>query len=329
MKNRFDVLDGWRGISILLVLAAHLLPIGIPNWNLNEAVGAAGMAIFFTLSGFLITNLLIHDPNIFNFIIRRFLRIIPLAWLVLVITLFTFKADTHQWLSNMFFYANWPPMGLIPAASHFWSLCVEMQFYILIAFLVSAFDRHAFIALPILCIAVTTFRAICGVEMAINSYFRMDEILAGCILAMCYNTNNASIKSFFKRLDPALLFGLLLITSHQDFGPICYFRPYVAILVVGCTLFSDQGAWWERILKNRFLYFTASISYALYIVHVGLIETWLGQGNTLEKYMKRPLLIGVAFALAYISTNYYEKYWIDFSKRLTQRKNSFKPIGSL
>jgi peptidoglycan/LPS O-acetylase OafA/YrhL len=286
------------------------------------------MAIFFTLSGFLITNLLIQDRNILNFIIRRFLRIIPLAWLVLVITLITFKADTHQWLSNIFFYANWPPMGLIPAASHFWSLCVEMQFYILIAFLVSVFDRRAFIALPILCVAVTAFRAINGVEMAINSYFRMDEILAGCILAMCYNMNNASIRLFFQKLDPAFFFGLLLITSYKAFGPICYFRPYVAILVVGCTLFSEQVSWWDRILKNRFLYFTASISYALYIIHVGLIETWLGQGNTLEKYMKRPLLIGVAFALAYISTNYYEKYWIDFGKRLTQRKNSFKPIGN-
>ena len=70
--NYFDVLDGWRGLSILFVLAAHLLPLGPKALRLNETAGPIGMAVFFTLSGFLITNFLIHRPNIYDFIVRRF-----------------------------------------------------------------------------------------------------------------------------------------------------------------------------------------------------------------------------------------------------------------
>ena len=56
--DRIGMLDGWRALSILAVLASHWLPLGPHAWGLNAAVGAAGMAIFFTLSGLLIVQLL-------------------------------------------------------------------------------------------------------------------------------------------------------------------------------------------------------------------------------------------------------------------------------
>ena len=56
--HRFAMLDGWRALSILLVLAAHLLPLGPKSLGLNDAVAPMGMALFFTLSGFLITRFL-------------------------------------------------------------------------------------------------------------------------------------------------------------------------------------------------------------------------------------------------------------------------------
>ena len=55
---RFPVLDGWRGISILCVLSAHMLPLGPKSWQLNATTATIGMSIFFTLSGFLITTTL-------------------------------------------------------------------------------------------------------------------------------------------------------------------------------------------------------------------------------------------------------------------------------
>jgi len=74
--DRLSVLDGWRGISIGLVMAAHLLPLGPKFMQLNHVAGVLGMVIFFILSGFLITRLLLSQPPIAHFLIRRFFRIL-------------------------------------------------------------------------------------------------------------------------------------------------------------------------------------------------------------------------------------------------------------
>ena len=148
MSARLIALDGWRGLSILLVLAAHLLPLGPKAWHLNFASGVLGMSIFFTLSGFLITNFLLHRPSVVDFLIRRLFRIIPLAWLYLVIALSIAHAPTESWLAHFFFYANWPPMDFVNITSHFWSLCVEVQFYVGIAILFLLLRRRGLMLIP-------------------------------------------------------------------------------------------------------------------------------------------------------------------------------------
>ena len=119
MKNRFSALDGWRGLAILFVLAGHLLPLGPKILQMNAAVATSGMVIFFNLSGFLIANILLHDQNIISFLIRRFMRIVPLAWLVLFVTFLSTGAGWPVYLPHLFFYANWEPMALAGPTSHF------------------------------------------------------------------------------------------------------------------------------------------------------------------------------------------------------------------
>lgn len=149
MKTRYPSLDGWRGISIIFVLTGHLLPLGPKSWQMNAAVASSGMVIFFILSGFLITTILLKNQNVVPFLIRRFLRIIPLAWLVLGISLVCISAERNLYLPHFFFYANWEPMTLTFATGRFWSLCVEMQFYVLMAFLVVLFKKRTFFFFPL------------------------------------------------------------------------------------------------------------------------------------------------------------------------------------
>src|SRR5437667_9931257 len=78
--DKFPILDGLRAISILLVLADHLLPLGPKILQLNATAGSMGMSLFFALSGFLITSGLIKNPNISEFMARRLARILPLAY---------------------------------------------------------------------------------------------------------------------------------------------------------------------------------------------------------------------------------------------------------
>ena len=67
MKNRFLPLDGWRGLSIILVLLGHLFPLGPKLWAMNGAIAATGMSLFFILSGFLILNVLINEKMLLIF----------------------------------------------------------------------------------------------------------------------------------------------------------------------------------------------------------------------------------------------------------------------
>lgn len=306
----------------MFVLAGHLLPLGPKSWQMNAAFAATGMVIFFNLSGFLITSILLHDTNIKRFLIRRFMRIVPLAWLVLCITLFCWQATPKTYLPHLLFYANWgDPMALTNPTSHFWSLCVEVQFYVVIAGLVLVFREKAFYCLPVLCAAITILRWHDGVGIAINTYYRVDEILAGSILALLYYNRNAAAH-WFQQLNPWVIFPLVLLSAHPQGSFIQYFRPYLSLLLIASTLLNPTGKpVIMRLLNSKFLFYIATVSYALYVIHGGLRHTWLGEGDTMMRYMKRPLLFATTFFLAHISTFYIEKRWINLGKMITARIN--------
>ena len=319
-ENYFHVLDGWRGLSILFVLATHLLPLGPKAWRLNDTAGPVGMALFFTLSGFLIANFLIHRPNIHDFIIRRFFRIIPLAWLYLAIALPFLGAGLDAYLPHFFFYGNWPPMDFVAGTSHFWSLCVEMQFYVGIALLVLLLKDRALLLIPFLCLFITLYRVNDGVHIAINTYYRIDEILVGVIVALAYNNKiGGLLPRFFSWVNPYYVILILFVSCHPDSGFMNYFRPYLAATVVAATLYSPPPSL-SKFLNLRILVYLASVSYALYVIHPLLVHTWLGSGDVIEKYAKRPLLFAILFSLAHLSSFYYEKYWITLAKKLTKSK---------
>ncbi len=318
--HRLAVLDGWRGISISLVLAGHLLPLGPKSWQLNEAVAGAGMAIFFILSGFLITNLLLKDDRIPAFLVRRFMRIIPLAWLAMVISLGAQgveSADTY--LRHLLFIANWPPIMLTKGTSHLWSLCVEMQFYVGIALVVLLLRRHAFVALPILAVAVTLLRVADHKLMVINTPYRVDEILAGCCLALWNRKFPERLAALLPGMPAWPLLILLVMSAHGASQGLNYLRPYVAMLMIGITLSATTINWEQRALRSRLMLYLATVSYALYVIHGGLRWTVLGTGDTLVKYMKRPLLLAATFALAHVSTFHYERIFNDLGRKWTER----------
>src|SRR3954451_4257199 len=103
---RIPVLDGWRATSILLVLGAHLMPLG-PHWMLlNDTAGAMGMALFFTLSGFLITQFLAGGMPVGDFLARRLARIIPLCWAAVTALVLWHSYDLTTIVRNYLFVAN-------------------------------------------------------------------------------------------------------------------------------------------------------------------------------------------------------------------------------
>lgn len=319
INARFQVLDGWRGISILLVLAAHLLPLGPKPWHLNVGAGLLGMVFFFTLSGFLVTHFLLHNDRVGTFLIRRFFRILPLAWLYMGLVFLLHPVAHEAMTAHFLFYANYPPKPLIPVTDHLWSLCVEMHFYLGIALLVALLKRRGLLLIPVLCVAFTLLRVNYGMHYSVITHFRVDEVLAGASLALIYNDKLGSgLRALLQRAYfPALLL-LLLASCHPDSGCMSYFRPYLAAATVGSTLVHPHTRYAE-FLGNRVLLYIATISYALYVLHFFLADTWLGSGERWEKYAKRPLLIAALFISAHLSTFYYERKWIALGKRFSER----------
>ena len=316
---RLPMLDGWRGISILAVLACHMLPLGPKRFGLNGAAGVFGMCLFFTLSGFLITSTLLHDPSVRNFIIRRLCRILPLSWLYTLIVLPIAGVSIGYYIATLLFYANIPPFWLSGFTGHLWSVCVEMQFYALVAIMFAAFGRKGLLMLVPVCLAITAGRIANHKLADIVTYFRVDEILAGASLALVYaGLLGQPIRKFLSTVSPWILLVLLLPACHSASGPMNYLRPYLAAGLVGTTIFQADHRLTRR-LQVASLAYIAEISYALYVIHPLTYHGWLGSGTKLVKYCKRPLSFALSFALAHISTRYYESRWIAWGKRHTVR----------
>jgi len=313
------VLDGWRGLSILLVLAAHLLPLGPHALQINLSVGVLGMVVFFNLSGFLITSFLLRDRNVAGFLIKRFCRVLPLGWLYLALALTLSAAPLSTWLSHYLFYANLPPKDLLPMTEHLWSLCVELQFYVGVALLVLLLRARGLLLLPVLCLMFTLLRVWHGVTASSVSYYRIDEILAGCTLALAYHGRfGERCRALLAFVPQWPLLLLLAASSMPQGGWLNYLRPYLAALLIGATI-AHPGTQLVGLLSSRFLSFCAAISYALYVIHGMLSFTWLASGDVYMKYAKRPLLFAVLFALAHVSTRYYESWFIVQGRRWAGR----------
>jgi peptidoglycan/LPS O-acetylase OafA/YrhL len=316
--GRLPVLDGWRALSILLVLAGHWLPLNAVIPNSNAPTAATGMAIFFTLSGFLITVFLWRRPDIRPFLIRRLLRIVPLAWAaMLILYLLDPARPTAALLANLLFFSNLPPAQLLPGGEHLWSLCVEMQFYLGVALLVAVLGRRGLLLLPVLALLVTAARIVAGEKISIVTWHRVDEILAGATIALLYlGAFGQRLPALFARMNFWVVLAVAAICCYFYESPLSYARPYAVAALVGITLW-HVPAWIGALLRSRPAAYVAEVSYAVYVVHGILGHSWLGTGDLLEKYAKRPLLIAATFAIAHLSTFFFEKRFITLAKRLT------------
>ena len=216
-------LDGLRGVAILLVLGVHLVGMdALPRQGLLGAIqavfwtGWSGVDLFFALSGFLITGILLdtqRSSNYFSsFYGRRSLRIFPLyyAALLLAILLNLVVANTMRlqfpayaalahvdwlrWLAYFVYYQNWwfPPGNPSDLfVRHFWSLAVEEQFYLVWPLCILLLSRRSLMRLCLLLPIVQLAARIALVHrlgahdgyLNANSFFRSDGLFLGALVA--------------------------------------------------------------------------------------------------------------------------------------------------
>ncbi|MEO8243730.1 MAG: acyltransferase [bacterium] len=317
-EGHIPELDGIRAMSILLVLATHLLPVGPARFHLNSMTGLMGMSLFFCLSGFLITRFLFERPDVRTFLTRRIARIYPLlaVYAILVPGLALSRWDAS--VGIVFGYINYDDPLLFKGTSHFWSICVELHFYLGIGLAVLLMGRRGFWLVPLCALLVLLLRIDDGAYQSIRTHLRIDEILSGSLLALIWLHRQHPLAEAFRRILatgflPLLL--LWLLSCHEIGGPVQYARPYLAMGVVGSIIFMPEG-FIRQICRNGVLKYLAGISYALYVWHPMTAMGWLGTGGGWERYLiKRPISFALTFLLAHISTNTLETYFIRLARR--------------
>jgi len=202
-------LDGIRGIAVLAVVIFHCTLLCGPelvSWGALAARGWAGVEMFFVLSGFLITRILLatkFDKNYWrNFIARRALRIFPAYYLWLCIIWVAFPYVSEQFASSevrgqVWFYAfylqnwnmafqGWPDWGYV---AHFWSLAVEEQFYIVWPLLVLIVTRKELGRICILLIVASLLFLVMlkgfgnpGLMGYTSTFSQLYAVCAGCFI---------------------------------------------------------------------------------------------------------------------------------------------------
>ena len=320
-SGRFEVLDGFRAISILLVLGTHMLPLGPKKLELNEMSGFMGMALFFTLSGFLITYQLHQRHSIPAFFIRRLFRILPLAYVTIFFAAWLTHGTVEQVLTSLAFAQNYHTQGRMPELMHFWSLCVEIHFYLFIGLLMWVTRFRGFLLLPLAWAAMVVSRTWVDPRGTMLTHDRVDEILSGCLLALVYTGKlGEKPRAFISRVPFAVWCVLLVLTCHPWTGSVLHsLRGLVASSLVGHALFAERPERF-KVLASRPLRYIAEVSYALYVIHPLSMYGWLGEGATPAiKYAKRLISFAITFGLAHLSTFYYEHRFIEWAKQLCKR----------
>jgi peptidoglycan/LPS O-acetylase OafA/YrhL len=313
LHGHLPVLDGVRGLAILMVLALHFVGNTVPTNAVERVIvgvtnyGSYGVELFFILSGFLITGILVdaaNKPNYFrNFYMRRMLRIFPLYYGVLALVFivapmipllrgatldYLLDRQAWAWLYGVNVYIALRGDWAFSYLEHFWSLCIEEHFYFVWPFAVFLLAGRPRLLIKVsLAVAFGAMLArIAGSMMGLSWWttyvltpFRLDGLALGAFIAVV-----ARYPAGQERLNRALpkvtvVAGVLLaatfvwtrLISGEGWDFVLPVRAVLIEILLTCLL------WWalvapgrsatSRFFGSRGMIFLGTYSYGLYVYH--------------------------------------------------------------
>jgi len=272
-KNHFKALDGLRGLAILSVLICHHIPF---------ACGWFGLDVFFVLSGFLITGILLDTKGskgyFKNFYVRRSLRIFPLYFLTLLVffhvldAIYSISENSnfeyyfqHE-ISFWFYFQNYTLVhmdwGQSHSLAHLWSLAVEEQYYVLVPLLVFLFTKKNLFYLF-------------GFMIIIALSYRIFNVL----------NNGSWLKEYFATV------------SRMD-----------ALAMGGCLALLVRSQWWGTIKNYGKQYKIMLVSLILYFGFWALSTDYLMPQNGIAQRTLNYTLTGIMFSLLILLIIMKDKY---------------------
>jgi peptidoglycan/LPS O-acetylase OafA/YrhL len=330
-QGRIPSLDGLRGMAILMVLLGHSVTgiheAGLPGSDAITSLrfGTMGVAVFFVLSGFLITALLMREKakrgaiSLRDFYIRRVFRIIPAYYVFLTLVVIAARMGRldlpHSAVLPAYTFTwNYSPHAEGWLFGHAWTLSMEEQFYILWPAVVALLSlrRTSMVAIAIIvlspAIRVATYFACPSLRGLTGSMLHThgDALMFGAILALLWDSEKfqkAMDWCFARRLHVVAVV-LLLVDEEVMFQlrggfalPIgmTLESACIALFLVWAVRFPDTAA--GKFLNWKPLTFVGTISYSLYL--------W--QQVCFRPGTRWPLSIGLAVLAALASYNLVER----------------------
>jgi len=350
LRPHMPELDSVRGIAVIMVLLMHGF-----FWSANmsglhgigELIvlatqgGWLGVQLFFVLSGFLITGILLdtkNHPSYFKrFYWRRALRILP-AYGALIIALLLL--GVIQWrfaLVSALFLSNFSPFfGVAMQYGALWSLAVEEQFYLIWPSIVRKLSMRSLMVLALaIVVLVPVVRGIAfSTGLAHNIYyytwFVVDGLAAGALLAMFLRTTHATRPRVLKLGIALIAIGSAIVLLGIPFGivhrtnlvgAIFQLSPWHLIFTGGIALVLLIGvSSFKHLILLRPLQYVGKISYGLYLIHVLIFS----QFDVIAKYffhtefvgtfsglvVRFVVVMGVCIIIASLSRRYFEEYFL-------------------
>lgn len=332
--------DTLRAYSIILVVVSHLLPAGYSFYETRLWIvvsGTTGVQIFFTLSGFLITTILLREIkekskiNFKNFFARRFIRLLPpLILFYLIIAVFMARGDITStlvgYLFSVFYAYNFVHHDYYTVElGHTWSLAVEEQFYLTWPFIVSFFKKTKqllVVGVGIIIMCLIGYYIFPTIE--VTKHYHTDRwffpavapIIIGSLFAVLNKRYAENWKSNLQSNYWLLIIGVGLFL-YPLYSPAILLVTAPIFQAVGVAigliwLLYNQSSKLTAIIDNPLLRYIGKISYGIYVYQGFFLRTGPGGDLAVQQY---PLNIILVVAIAILSYELYEKPLLRLKKK--------------
>ena len=351
-RGKIPSLDGLRGIAVLLVLIAHAhnttgFPVVSGQIHAVLGWGRIGVDLFFVISGFLITTLMLREfersgsVSISLFYSRRFLRIVP-AYAMFLLSVAVLQMSglamltNADWISALTYTVNfhYPHSREI---GHVWSLSVEEHFYLIWPILLVFCKPSAIPAITIGavagCFTLRTVLLLGGGPISFKfrycTFTRLDTIAIGCLLASLAwrPVWRAQLDRFCRNwwallvlTSSLLVVQLMSLLSYRLRMTVVFPMRAVVLSLLLWTVINRKTGLVNRLLNNRLLMKLGILSYSLYLWQ----QLFLYPHATGWLRMF-PLNIGGACLAAIVSYQFIETPFLRLKQRYSSSAKSHEP----
>lgn len=339
--KHYNELDGVRAIAVIMVMFYHFFKdVDVQQDILIllkkiSLFGKTGVSLFFVLSGFLITRILLNtkqDDSYFkSFYIKRVLRIFPLYYFFLVIYYFVvpfflnqsfagFSQQMWYWtfMQNFALTFDWNSAGPI----HYWSLSVEEHFYLfwpLIIYYCSLKNIKWVILLLCAISFIVRFILIKNhIEESLFTFARFDELAIGSFLAILELQNKLVKQNLKKFITVFIIFLIPLIYISLNNGNYSLLescaRYFVLAMVYGSfvaiAIIIEPENWLKKSLDNNTLKSIGKISFGLYVYHPICFDIIINYLRITNLALTFVLSFGLAYLVSILSYHLLEKKFL-------------------